>query len=107
EKAKSGSVFVGTEGFFGSLPDGLQIYLEGIPNIRVIGVGWPVVEVSQSLINSLVDNDVYLLVNQSRLKLNPKEKGLILVEEYPKAIWPDGFQDKLLLFSLDKDYFQQ
>jgi len=105
-KAKEGSVFVGTEGFFGTLPDGLQIYLEGTSNIRVIGVGWPVVEVSQSLINSLVDNDVYLVVNQSRLKLNPEEKGLILVKEYPKAVWPDGFQDKLLLFKLNRDYFQ-
>lgn len=105
ERAKQGSVFVGTEGFFGTLPDGLQIYLEGTPNIRVIGVGWPVVEVHQSLINSLVDNEVYLLVNQSRLKFKPQEKGLILIKEYPKAVWPNGFQDKLLLFRLDKDYF--
>ncbi len=106
EKTKEGHVLVGTEGFFGTLPDGLQIYLEGIPNIRVIGVGWPVVEVSQSLINSLVDNDVYLLVNQSRLKLLPENNGLILIKEYPKAVWPDGFQDKLLLFNLEKDYFK-
>jgi len=114
ERAKESHVFVGTEGFFGTLPDGLQIYLEGTPNIRVIGVGWPVMEVHQSLINSLVDNEVYLLVNQSRLKINPQERGLILVKEYPKAVWPNGsprgeagFQDKLLLFRLDKDYFQQ
>ena len=100
EKAKENSVFVGTEGFFGTLPDGLQIYLEGVPNIRIIGVGWPVGQVSQSLINSLVDNEVYLLVNQSRLKLDPQEKGLILIEEYPKAVNPLGFQDKLLLFEL-------
>ena len=107
ERAKEGSVFVGTEGFFGTLPDGLQIYLEGTPNIRVIGVGWPIGEVSQSLINSLVDNEVYLLVNQSRLNLVPQNNGLILVREYVKAAWPDGHRDKLLLLRLDKDYFQQ
>jgi 4-amino-4-deoxy-L-arabinose transferase-like glycosyltransferase len=107
EEARENDVFVGTEGFFGTLPDGLQIYLEGLPRIRVIGVGWPVVEVHQSLINSLVDNEVYLLVNQSRLKLKTEEKGLILIKEYPKAVNPLGFQDKLLLFRLDKDYFRQ
>ena len=106
EKAKSSKVFVGTEGFFGTLPDGLQIYLEGTPNITVIGVGWPVSGVHQSLINSLVDNEVYLLVNQSRLNLSPQTSGLVLVKEYPKAVWPDGHRDKLLLFQLDKNYWQ-
>ncbi len=107
EKAKNGPVFVGTEGSFGTLPDGLQIYLEKIPNIRVIGVGWPVREVSQSLVNSLVDNQVYLLVNQSRLELIPENNGLKLIKEYPKAFWPDGHQDKLLLFEVDKDFWQK
>lgn len=106
EKAKSDKVFVGTEGFFGTLPDGLQIYLEGTPNIRVIGVGWPVVKVHPSLINSLVDNEVYLLVNQSRLNLLPQANGLVLIKKYPKAAWPDGHRDKLLLFQLDKNYWQ-
>jgi hypothetical protein len=113
ERAKNNKVFVGTEGFFGTLPDGLQVYLEGTPNIRVIGVGWPVSEVSGSLINSLVDNEVYLLVNQSRLNLVPQNNGLILVKEYVKAAWPDGsprgeagHRDKLLLFQLDKNYWE-
>ena len=107
EKAKISSVFVGTEGSFGTLPDGLQIYLEKIPNIRVLGIGWPVKEVSSSLINSLVDNQVYLLVNQSRLNLIPENNGLKLIKEYPKAFWPDGHQDKLLLFEVDKNFWQK
>jgi len=107
QKAKTGHVFVGTEGSFGTLPDGLQIYLEKIPNITVIGVGWPVREVSSSLVNSLVDNQVYLLVNQSRLELIPENNGLKLIKEYPKAFWPDGHQDKLLLFEVDKDFWQK
>ncbi len=106
ERTKVNQIFVGTEGFFGTLPDGLQIYLEGTSNIRVIGVGWPVVEVHPSLVNSLVDNEVYLLVNQSRLNLLPESHGLKLIKEYPKAFWPDGHRDKLLLFELDKDYWQ-
>ncbi len=107
EKAQEGNVLVGTEGYFGTLPDGLQIYLEGIPQITVIGVGYPITGVSQSLINSLVDNDVYLMVNQNRLKIKPEENGLILIEEYPKATNPSGFQDKLLLFNLDRDFFKE
>jgi len=107
EKAKISSVFVGTEGSFGTLPDGLQIYLEKIPNIRVLGIGWPVREVSQSLVNSLVNNQVYLLVNQSRLELIPENNGLKLIKEYPKAFWPDGHKDKLLLFEVDKEFWQK
>jgi len=107
EETKNGPVFVGTEGFFGTLPDGLQIYLEGITNIRVIGIGWPVNEVSPSLVNSLVDNRVYLVVNQSRLMIVPENNGLKLIAEYPKAFWPDGHQDKLLLFEVDKDFWQK
>jgi len=83
-----------------------RFILKGLLNIRVIGVGYPLKKVPQSLINSLVDNDVYLVVNQSRLEFKPDENGLVLVEEYPKAVNPSGFQDKLLLFNLDKDFFK-
>jgi len=107
EQAKNQNILVGTEGYFGTLPDGLQLYLEGnSKNIRVIGVGWPVSKVHQSLINSLVDNEVYLLVNKSRLNLLPEANGLKLIKEYPKAVWPDGHRDKLLLFQLDKNYWE-
>lgn len=107
QKAKEGSIFIGTEGSFGTLPDGLQIYLEKVPNIRVLGIGWPVNKVPESLTNSLVDNQVYLMVNQSRLNIAPEINGLKLIKEYPKAFWPDGHQDKLLLFELDKDFWQK
>jgi len=36
----------------------------------------------------------------------PQANGLILIKEYPKAAWPDGHRDKLLLFQLDKNYWQ-
>jgi len=105
EKAQTSNVLVGTEGFFGTLPDGLQIYLERVPKVTVIGVGYPITNVHQGLINSLQDNEVYLVVNQSRLRISPQTYGLKLIKEYPKATAPDGGQDKLLLFELDKDYW--
>ncbi|KPJ70123.1 hypothetical protein AMJ51_02550 [Microgenomates bacterium DG_75] len=98
---------MGTEGYFGTLPDGLQIYLEKVPRITVIGVGYPISQVDQGLVNALVDNEVYLVVNQSRLHLDPQTQGLKLVAEYPKAINPKDYQDKLLFFQLDKDFWQQ
>jgi 4-amino-4-deoxy-L-arabinose transferase-like glycosyltransferase len=107
QKSKEGPVFVGTEGSFGTLPDGLQIYLEGVSNVRVIGVGWPINEVSQSLVNSVVDNQVYLLVNQSRLNIAPEINGLKIIKEYPKAFWPDGHQDKLFLFEVDRNFWEK
>lgn len=92
---KDKGVVVGTEGFFGTLPDGLQIYLEGIPDMSIIGVGQPIVKLSESLKNAKkADDRVYLVVNQSRLKME-KGKNLELVEEYEK---PGG--DKLLFFEV-------
>jgi len=107
EKAKTTNVLVGTEGFFGTLPDGLQIYLEKVPRVTIIGVGYPVSQVHQSLINSLVDNEVYLVVNQSRLLIPPEAYGLKLVDEFPKAVSPAGEQDKLLFFEVDREFWRR
>ena len=41
QRSQSATLVVGTEGYFGTLPDGLQIYTEGKPNITVIGIGQP------------------------------------------------------------------
>ncbi len=107
EIAKERNVLIGTEGFFGTLPDGLQIYLEKVPRVTVIGVGYPIADVNPGLVNALVDNDVYLVVNQSRLQISPENYGLKLVGEYPKSVNPKGIQDKLLFFELDKEFWQK
>lgn len=91
-------IVVGTEGFFGTLPDGLQIYLENVPNVTVIGVGVIIKEVPESLKNAKRAGDtVYLVANSSRM-LNKFERdatkavevgeklGLKVVGSYPKAI---------------------
>ncbi|MBI3396998.1 glycosyltransferase family 39 protein [Candidatus Woesebacteria bacterium] len=82
-------ILVGTEGFFGTLPDGLQIYLEGTQNITVIGVGLSLSEVPQGLKDSVSSgNKTYLVVNSSRLKIKPEnyeKSGLKLIASFQKA----------------------
>jgi len=99
--AKTQKVLVGTEGYFGTLPDGLQIYLEKVPNITIIGVGQPVIEVSPKLIDGLKDSRVFLLVNDSRFKV-VNDSRLTLINKYPKAISRQGTRENLLLFEILK-----
>lgn len=101
EVAKSQKALVGTEGFFGTLPDGLQIYLEGVSNVTVIGVGQPIKEISSKLTDGLDDNRVFLLVNDSRFEIKD-DKNLRLIAKYPKAVGKDGHQENLLFFEVVK-----
>ena len=90
-------VVVGTEGFFGTLPNGLQIYFDQSPNITVIGVGVDIDKIPTSLINAKKAGDrVFLVANASRFHLqNPQKKGLVLIRSFSK---PGG--DKLLFWEL-------
>ncbi len=79
EKKKTNSVIIGTEGYFGTLPEGIQIYLDksGIP---VIGGS---ATVSGQLRNAAKDNQTYFLGNKARL---PEViENATLIKEYPKA----------------------
>lgn len=94
-------IVVGTEGYFGTLPDGLQIYLNNLPEITVIGVGQPVKEIPEPLIESYASgNKTYLVVNSSRLLVSLDNPRLKLISEYPKAVRPDGTQEKLYLLEV-------
>lgn len=102
-------IVVGTEGFFGTLPDGLQIYLQGVPNIVVIGTGLAFNEIPQSLMESKeAGNITYFLVNNSRLAIDPAKLNLTLLFEYPKGLRVQGTreysihgsQEKLLFFEV-------
>ncbi|HUV71535.1 MAG TPA: glycosyltransferase family 39 protein [Clostridia bacterium] len=100
--AKDEKVLVGTEGYFGTLPDGLQIYLEKAPNITIIGLGQPIREISSKLTNALADNRVFLLVNDSRLEVVDSKK-IKLINQFPKAKnLQTGSQENLLLFEISK-----
>ena len=96
------NILVGTEGFFGTLPNGLQIYLSDIPGIVVRGVGVTITEVDSSLVDAKkAGNRVFLVVNSTRFKVvSPEEKGLKLVSEYPKAQRPNGTREALTLWEL-------
>ncbi len=94
-------VVVGTEGYFGTLPDGLQIYLNNKPEIVIVGVGEPIRELPQSLDESKkAGNNTYLVVNSTRLLEDPNKLGLNLINAYKKAVRPDGSQESLYLFEL-------
>jgi hypothetical protein len=99
-----GQIVVGTEGFFGTLPDGLQIYLNDIHNIIVIGVGQPIKGVHESLLESKkAGNRTYLVVNNTRFLGDAEKIGLELLAAYPKAVKPDGSREALLFFEVTKE----
>lgn len=100
-KNPSQRIVVGTEGYFGTLPDGLQIYVNGSPNITVIGVGVIIDKVHSSLIESKkAGNPTYLVVNNTRFKGDADKLGLKLLAAYPKAVRPDGNREALLFFEV-------
>jgi len=99
EVAKKENVLVGTEGYFGTLPEGLQIYLEKAPRVTVIGLGEPIREISNRLTSGLINNSVFLLVNDSRLMVNNRN-NLHLIGQYPKAVAKDGKRENLLFFEV-------
>lgn len=84
-------IVVGTEGFFGTLPDGLQIYLNDLPEITVIGIGLGIKAIPNQLVESKeAGNKTYLVVNSSRLKADPEDLELDLIAVYPKAFRPES-----------------
>lgn len=94
-------IIVGTEGYFGTLPDGLQIYLNDLPDITVIGTGLDFKEVPQSLVESKqFGNKTYFVVNSSRLAVDYQELNLQLIDSYEKAAKPDGSRESLYFFEV-------
>jgi len=90
----SKKIVVGTEGYFGTLPDGLQAYLNDVPDITVIGTGLDFTEIPNSLIESKnAGNRTYFLVNDSRLKIDYNELKLELIAAYPKAFRKEGTRE--------------
>jgi 4-amino-4-deoxy-L-arabinose transferase-like glycosyltransferase len=105
-KLPAGSqIVVGTEGYFGTLPDGLQIYLNDVPKIIIIGVGIDINKIPDSLVESKkAGNKTYLVVNASRLKANPDNLGLATIASYSKAFRLKGSTEYNLLGPRDALY---
>lgn len=101
-------IVVGTEGYFGTLPDGLQMYLADTPEITVIGVGIDIKELPQSLKESKkTGNKTYLVVNKSRLKADPTQLGLKLIAEYPKVPRPADTREYIIKGPQEFLYFYE
>ncbi|MFA5828015.1 MAG: hypothetical protein WC841_01450 [Candidatus Shapirobacteria bacterium] len=86
ERAKVSNVIVGTEGYFGTLPDGLQIYTQNTSQLTVFGVGLGFNFIPEKLIDAKNHGDeVYLLINKSRNNLHFMEMEKIkLIKSFPK-----------------------
>lgn len=81
-------VAVATEGSFGTLPDGLMVYLHrtDVSNIFVDGIGFPLKEIPHTFIEKTLDFDRFILVgNSDRIKNSeiPLD-SLTLIEEFCK-----------------------
>ena len=87
-------VDVATEGYFGTLPDGLQIYLDGYPNINVYGIGQPINKIPRKTFLRAKKNPVYLVINNTRY--NGQGEHLKLIKEFPKPEF--SFLKQSLLF---------
>jgi len=102
KKEPNKKIVVGTEGYFGTLPDGLQIYLNDLSEITVIGVGIDLKEIPVQLVESKdAGNKTFFVINASRLMTDYQKLDLNLIAAYPKAVKPDGSRDVLYLFELD------
>ncbi len=87
--AKAGQpITVGTEGIqgYGTLPDGLEIYLRDVKNVSVVGMGQraAIYNVPPDLISDSRIHPAYLVVNQSRM-IDKDNPNLKLITFYPKG----------------------
>lgn len=81
-------ITVGTEGTqgYGTLPDGLQVYLRDVPNVTVVGMGQKaeIYNVPSDLVSDAKIHPAYLVVNENRL-IDRKNPHLKLISAFPKA----------------------
>lgn len=98
-ESKGEKVVVFTEGFFGTLPDGLQIYTQGHPGITVVGSNPYVGAVPDGLIKTSPNNQRFLIVNKSRNHLNAGSLNTLqLIKEFPKPARQNGTTEVLQLY---------
>jgi hypothetical protein len=89
-------VAVATEGYFGSLPDGLSIYFDGSlvnERVRIFGIGQPVTRIPDEVIALSRQMPTYLVVNEHRMKF-PVEQCCQLIQRYSR---PQGGPGLLFL----------
>ena len=98
EKRKEGAVIVGTEGYFGTLPDGLQIYLDK-EDIQVVPGR---ATISAELRAAARENQTFFVGNKRRVG-GVVEHGKLL-KEYKKTMPQDGKeQDAIVIYQVLSD----
>ncbi|KKP58324.1 MAG: hypothetical protein UR48_C0005G0002 [Microgenomates group bacterium GW2011_GWD1_33_9] len=100
-EAEGSKIVVFTEGTFGTLPDGLQIYTEGHKNITIVGSSPNIFEIPSGLLSTSQENLRYFVLNSSRNHLPASELAkLELIVEYPKPFRLNGTHESLLFYRL-------
>lgn len=95
EKSQNQKVVLGTSGFFGTLPDGIQIYLDK-SKVSIVGSS---ATVSAEIRNAAKDNLTYFVGNKKDLE--NKISGIIKIKEFVKFKPLDGsFQDATVLYQV-------
>lgn len=95
EKSKNQKVVVGTEGFFGTLPDGLYIYLDKA-NVSFVGSS---ATISAQIREAAQNNLVYFVGNKKNIQ--GSINNVVLIKEYPKAEpKDDSLQDATVLYQV-------
>ncbi len=88
-------ILVATEGSFGTLPNGLQIFFNQSDHIEILGVGFPKETISSGMEEALAaGKKVYLVVNFHRYNLTAFDR-LTLINEYVR---PGG--EKLVFYEI-------
>jgi hypothetical protein len=99
-KKLPGPIVVGSEGYFGTPFSALQMYLNNRSDIRVVGVSPEIYEVDPKLLSARKDNQVFLVIDSTRLHTDYAKLPVDLISQFPKAIRPDGSREYLLFFKL-------
>lgn len=95
EKSRTQKVVLGTAGYFGTLPDGIQIYLDK-SKISIVGSS---ATISAQIRNAAQDNLTFFIGNKNDLEGSLKR--VILQQEYPKLKPLDGsLQDATVLYQV-------
>lgn len=87
QRANDHKIYVATEGYFGTLPDGLFIYFNhsGLQNnLEIHGIGQPISDIRQDLLTKAETEEVYLVVNAHRFTMDANDPRIILIGSYPR-----------------------
>lgn len=81
KESRDKTIAVATEGYFGSLPDGLNLYFHrrNVSNIAIDGIGYPVKSISSQFAQTARNFDrKWIVANSHRMNIDLDEKYLIV-----------------------------